>query len=166
MLGPTAHCMGGAGQGRVEQNLSTWVSRTGCPVCEAHSQASPRKCRLVPSTWAREAFCCPFPTPRKTSGQHLTAGFIWSRCRGSSGRSRRGQVGGATATDLSRSYSDQSLQAEQQSSGSCMAFRDTEALVKCHKPGTWYPDAWQSTGSLGLGVSKNGLQCQPLGHRL
>ena len=59
------------------------------------------------------------------------------------------------ATGLGRSYSDQSLRAEQQSSRLCMASRDPEALVKCHKPGAWHFSclAWQSTGSLSLEVS-------------
>lgn len=142
----------GVGRGTT---FPTWVSRTGCPVCEAHSQAFPKNAGLFPPPGPEKHSDAPFPTPRKNSGQHLAAGFIWSRCRGSSGRSRRGQVGGAAATGLGRRNSDQSLQAEQQSSGLCMAIRDTEALAKCHKPGTWYPSclAWQSTVSLGLGVS-------------
>lgn len=146
----------------VGQGRAGW-SRTfphGCPgltgLCVRHIHKHfPQNADLFPPPGPEKHSAAPFPTPMKNSGQHLAAGFIWSRCRGSSGRSRRGQVGGAATTDLGRSYSDQSLQAEQQSLGSCMAFRDTEALVKCHKPGTWYPSylAWQSTGSLGLGVS-------------
>lgn len=32
----------------MEQDRSTWESRTGCPVCEAHSQAFPENAGLFP----------------------------------------------------------------------------------------------------------------------
>jgi hypothetical protein len=124
-------------------------------VCEAHSQSFSENAGLFPPPGPQKHPIAPLPAPRKNAGQHLAAEFIWSRYRGSSGRSRRGQVDGAAATGLGRSYSDQSLRAEQQSSRLCMASRDPEALVKCHKPGAWHFSclAWQSTGSLSLEVS-------------